>query len=70
MTLLGSSVMVFGGRNDADYLNDLYAFDINKLQSRTEEASWKILIPNEPHPNRPLARMNHTMVSWDQKLYL
>ncbi len=70
MTLLGSSVMVFGGCNDASDFNDLYAIDINKLQSRTEEASWEILIPNEPHPNRPLARTNHTMVSWDQKLYL
>ena len=71
MNLLGTQVLVFGGYDvSLNYLNDLYAFDLEKSQSRPDGASWEILMPNESHANRPLARSGHTMVSWDHKLYL
>lgn len=69
MSLLGTRVLVFGGI-DQGPLNDLYAFDLEKSQSRPDGASWEILMPNESHANRPLARWGHTMVAWDHKLYL
>lgn len=71
MNLLGSSILVFGGCNqDDDYFNDLSTFDLRQLHSRPDDTSWETLLPNESHPDRPLARWNHTMVSWDDKLFL
>ncbi|CAF9936083.1 Negative regulator of mitotic exit [Imshaugia aleurites] len=70
MSPLGSSALVFGGQNGEVYFNDLSAFDVNQPYDRPDGTAWETLLPNEPHPDRPLARANHTMVSWDDKLYL
>ncbi|KAL9068762.1 MAG: hypothetical protein Q9161_005965 [Pseudevernia consocians] len=69
LSLIGTTVLLFGGRNEDEYFNDLLALDLNGFQIHPN-ASWETLMPNESHPNRPPKRLNHTMVSWDQNLYL
>lgn len=51
-------------------MNDLCAFDLNQLQVQTNR--WEMLIPNgESGPDpAPQARTNHTMVTFNDKLYL
>ena len=70
MTRLGTSAVVFGGQKSDVYFNDLSAFGMNQSYDRPDDTSWNILLPNEPHPGRPLARANHTMVTWGDELYL
>ena len=72
MSLLGTNILVFGGLvgGITSLSNDLCALNLSELQSHADGASWETLMPNEPHPNRPPPRKDHTMVSWDNKLYL
>lgn len=52
-------------------MNDLVAFDLNKLQDPTNR--WEMLIRNTeevPTPNIPPARTNHSVVTYNEKLYL
>lgn len=79
LTLLGTTILVFGGQTElvgrprdapSANSNDMYAIDLNSLQSHPDGASWETLMPNETHPNRPLGRLYHTMVSWNNNLYL
>lgn len=76
LSLLGTTVLVFGGFGGREIFNDLYALDLNKLQSHPDGASWETLIPHEyrmpqeRHLDRPAARFNHTMVAWNHSLYL
>ena len=44
--------------------NDLIALDLS------ESTDWEVWLPNDAYPDRPLARADHTMISWDEKLYL
>ena len=51
-------------------MNDLCAFDLNQLQMANNR--WEMLVPNGdagPDP-APQARTNHTMVTFNDKLYL
>lgn len=51
-------------------MNDLCAFDLNQLQMPNNR--WEMLVPNGeagPDPS-PQARTNHTMVTFNDKLYL
>lgn len=55
------------------FFNDLVAFDLNALQQATNK--WEILIQNTidggpPHGQIPPARTNHTMITWQDRLYL
>jgi hypothetical protein len=54
-------------------MNDLAAFDLNQLQNPTN--SWEMLILNSdkgcPPPGQiPPARTNHSIVTFNNKLYL
>ncbi len=54
-------------------MNDLAAFDLNQLQMPNNR--WEILVPNNdsgaPVPGKmPPARTNHSMVSYNDKMYL
>lgn len=49
-------------------MNDLSAFDLNQLQSPTNR--WEILIKAEASPKIPAARTNHSMVTFNDKMYL
>ncbi|QIW98342.1 hypothetical protein AMS68_003860 [Peltaster fructicola] len=73
LNILGSKIYIFGGQVEGYFFNDLVAFDLNALQQASNR--WEILIQNTidggpPHGQIPPARTNHTMVTWNDKLYL
>jgi hypothetical protein len=73
LNLLGSKIYIFGGQVEGFFFNDLVAFDLNTLQS--PNSSWQVLIPNSgetslPQGLSPPARTNHTIVTWQDQLYL
>lgn len=73
LNILGSRIYVFGGQVEGYFFNDLVAFDLNALQNANSR--WDMLIPNSadggpPEGQIPPARTNHTIVSWNDKLYL
>lgn len=73
MNILGSKLYVFGGQVEGFFFNDLIAFDLNQLQNPANK--WEVLIPNSheggpPEGQIPPARTNHTIVSYNDKLYL
>lgn len=74
LNILGSKIYIFGGQVEGFFFNDLVAFDLNSLQSAT--SGWEILIPNTKEGTvssqgpSPPARTNHSIVTWNDKLYL
>ncbi|KAL2810398.1 hypothetical protein BJX63DRAFT_319081 [Aspergillus granulosus] len=73
LNILGSRLYVFGGQVEGYFFNDLVAFDLNQLQNPGNK--WEFLIKNSheggPQPGQiPPARTNHTIVSFNDKLYL
>lgn len=73
LNILGSKIYVFGGQVEGYFFNDLIAFDLNALQ--TSGSQWEMLIQTAdnggPPPGQvPPARTNHTVVSYNEKLYL
>ncbi|KAL1644197.1 Negative regulator of mitotic exit [Diplodia intermedia] len=73
LNILGSRIYIFGGQVEGFFFNDLVAFDLNALQVPNNR--WEVLIPNSadggPAPGHvPPARTNHTIVNWNDKLYL
>lgn len=55
------------------FMNDLVAFDLNQLQIPTNR--WEMLIRNTdeggpPAGQIPPARTNHSIVTFNEKLYL
>ncbi|KAJ9386820.1 hypothetical protein DTO063F5_3478 [Paecilomyces variotii] len=73
LNILGSKIYIFGGQVEGFFFNDLIAFDLNALQNPANK--WEFLIRNShdggPPPGQiPPARTNHTIVSFNDKLYL
>ncbi|USP82589.1 uncharacterized protein yc1106_09863 [Curvularia clavata] len=73
LNILGSKIYIFGGQVEGFFFNDLVAFDLNSLQSSASR--WEVLLPNtkeQPSPQSPSpqARTNHSMVTWNDQLYL
>ncbi|KAL4942494.1 hypothetical protein BDV06DRAFT_192132, partial [Aspergillus oleicola] len=73
LNILGSKLYVFGGQVEGYFFNDLVAFDLNQLQAPNNK--WEFLIKNSheggPPPGQiPPARTNHTIVSFNDRLYL
>ena len=73
LNILGSKIYVFGGQVEGYFMNDLVAFDLNQLQVPTNR--WEILIRNTeeggpPTGEVPPARTNHSVVTFNEKLYL
>ncbi|KAH9819408.1 tip elongation aberrant protein 1-like [Teratosphaeria destructans] len=73
LNILGSKIYIFGGQVEGYFFNDLVAFDLNALQQASNK--WEILIQNTidggpPHGQIPPARTNHTIVSYNDRLYL
>ena len=73
LNILGSKIYVFGGQVEGYFFNDLVAFDLNALQNPSNK--WEFLIRNSheggpPVGQIPAARTNHTMVSFNDRLYL
>ncbi|PGH05056.1 hypothetical protein GX51_03154 [Blastomyces parvus] len=73
LNIVGSKIYVFGGQVEGFFFNDLVAFDLNALQNPSNK--WEFLIRNShdggPPPGKiPPARTNHSIVSYNDKLYL
>ncbi|KAI9669539.1 MAG: Negative regulator of mitotic exit [Caeruleum heppii] len=73
LNIIGSKIYIFGGQVEGVFFNDLVAFDLNALQKPNNR--WEMLIQNSidggPPPGQiPPARTNHTVVTWNEKLYL
>ncbi|EFX02401.1 cell polarity protein [Grosmannia clavigera kw1407] len=71
LNILGSKIFIFGGQVEGFFMNDLAAFDLNQLQMPNNR--WEILVPNETGAAQgkiPPARTNHTIVSYNDKMYL
>jgi hypothetical protein len=73
LNILGSKIYVFGGQVEGYFMNDLVAFDLNQLQNPTN--GWEMLFRNSddggPPPGQiPPPRTNHSIVTYNEKLYL
>ncbi|KAF2034436.1 cell polarity protein-like protein [Setomelanomma holmii] len=73
LNILGSKIYIFGGQVEGFFFNDLVAFDLNSLQSSASR--WEVLLPNikdqaSPQGRSPPARTNHSVITWNDKLYL
>lgn len=73
LNILGSRIYIFGGQVEGTFFNDLIAFDLNALQHPTNQ--WEFLLSNtvegEPqHSLVPAARTNHSVISYNDQLYL
>ncbi|KAM7205332.1 hypothetical protein V8F33_001163 [Rhypophila sp. PSN 637] len=73
LNILGSKIYVFGGQVEGYFMNDLAAFDLNQLQMPNNR--WEMLIPNTDGANPPTgkvppARTNHSMITYNDKMYL
>lgn len=70
MNILGSKLYIFGGQVDTVFFNDLVAFDLNTLQH--PGSKWEVLVANgdEDGVEKPASRTNHTIVTWNDRLYL
>lgn len=66
VTMVGSKFYMFGGQVDGEFLNDLWAFDLNSLRTR---ATWELVEPAEGSP-RPAQRTGHICVTLENKIYL
>lgn len=69
LNIVGSKLYVFGGQVDTVFFNDLVSFDLNTLQH--PGSRWEVVVPaGEGSADIPAPRTNHTMVTWNEKLYL
>ncbi|TPX07750.1 uncharacterized protein E0L32_010542 [Thyridium curvatum] len=73
LNILGSKIYIFGGQVEGYFMNDLSAFDLNQLQMPNNR--WEMLIQNSdsggPPPGKvPPARTNHSVVTYNDKMYL
>ncbi|POR32568.1 Tip elongation aberrant protein 1 [Tolypocladium paradoxum] len=68
LNILGSKIYIFGGQVEGLFMNDLSAFDLNQLQ--TPNNRWEILIQGETSPRVPAARTNHSVITYNDKMYL
>lgn len=73
---MGSKIYVFGGQVDGHFFNDLLAFDLNQLQNPANR--WETLLRDSTDAETdlvaagqvPLGRTNHSIVAFNDKLYL
>lgn len=73
LNILGSKIYIFGGQVEGYFFNDLIAFDLNALQNPTNQ--WEFLMQNRsdnigPTGKVPAARTNHTIISYNDQLFL
>ncbi|ROT35326.1 kelch repeat-containing protein [Sodiomyces alkalinus F11] len=69
LNILGSKIFIFGGQVEGYFMNDLAAFDLNKLQLPNNR--WEMLIENTESTDRvPPARTNHSVITFNEKMYL
>lgn len=65
ISTIGSTLYVFGGQYDDYFFDDLVSYDLSTLQS--SNSKWVSIKPTSPSPP---PRTNHTMITFEEKLYL
>ncbi|KAI1436396.1 hypothetical protein GGR50DRAFT_231951 [Xylaria sp. CBS 124048] len=73
LNIVGSKIYIFGGQVEGYFMNDLSAFDLNQLQMSNNR--WEMLLDNSengvtPIGKMPPARTNHSMITYNDKMYL
>ncbi|KAH6973558.1 hypothetical protein BKA56DRAFT_491586 [Ilyonectria sp. MPI-CAGE-AT-0026] len=68
LNILGSKIFIFGGQVEGFFMNDLSAFDLNQLQMPNNR--WDVLVAGDTSPKIPAARTNHSMITYNDKMYL
>ncbi|KAK0730003.1 hypothetical protein B0H67DRAFT_596273 [Lasiosphaeris hirsuta] len=73
LNILGSKIYIFGGQVEGFFMNDLAAFDLNQLQMPNNR--WEMLIQSSESGGAqqgkiPPARTNHSMITYNDKMYL
>ncbi|KJZ74801.1 hypothetical protein HIM_05918 [Hirsutella minnesotensis 3608] len=68
LNILGSKIYIFGGQVEGYFMNDLSAFDLNQLQMPNNR--WELLIQGEASPKVPAARTNHSVITYNDKMFL
>ncbi|CAL1695133.1 unnamed protein product [Somion occarium] len=66
VTMVGSKFYMFAGQVDGEFMNDIWAFDLNTLRSR---AAWEFIEPAEGSP-KPAPRTGHVCVTYGEKIIL
>lgn len=66
VAMVGSKFFVFGGQVDGEFLNDLWAFDLNSL--KTQSASWEKWEPASA--DRPAPRTGHVCIAFEDQIIL
>ncbi|KAK2075302.1 hypothetical protein P8C59_009439 [Phyllachora maydis] len=73
LNILGSKIYIFGGQVEGYFMNDLAAYDLNQLQMPNNR--WEMLQSNSDTASAqqgliPPARTNHSMITFNDKMYL